>query len=160
MGDYFDYGSELPAVFDIFMELDRPASFLLGNHEYDLFNFIERYGDSEENKIRILNYFKITTNHLNWLYSNLILSYENGSAFFSHAGIDDRKTIKDQEIEDLIYSCFRPNLSHVTSKLVVQGHLPVDRVKKYGNHVFVDTGCGLGGKLSAYAYPEERVIQN
>lgn len=160
LGDYFDYGSELSEVLDILMELDRPAVFLLGNHEYEFLSFIDLYGDTEERKNKILDHFALKPNHLEWLYSKLSISYENNSAFFSHAGLDDRKTIEEQGLKELIYSCFRPNLSHVTSKLVVQGHLPIDRVKKYGNHLFVDTGCGLGGKLSAYIYPEEMVIQN
>lgn len=144
LGDYFDYGQELPEVLDTFLSLNRITTFLMGNHEFEFLNFYHRYGMDDRKQMKILNHFQIGMDHLHWIQNELIYSYENHSAFFSHAGIDDRKNLKEQSQNDLLYSGFRENLDHVTKKYIIQGHIPGKTIRKYGNHIFVDTGCGIG----------------
>jgi protein phosphatase len=43
--------------------------------------------------------------------------------------------------------------------LVVYGHIPAPDVQTINNTVCIDTGCVFGGKLSAYRYPEMKIIQ-
>ncbi|MCG6146493.1 metallophosphoesterase [Leptospira bandrabouensis] len=158
LGDYFDYGNDLAKVIDVFMHLKTPSIFLLGNHEYEFFNFYEKYGTDRNSRDKILNHFGITNQHFQWLKDNLILSYENKTGFFSHAGLDDSKDIDDQSVTDLIYSGYRGNLDHVTLKQVVQGHLVMKKLTRIGNHIFTDTGSSLNGYLSCYMFPEDIVL--
>lgn len=132
----------------------------MGNHEFEFLNFYNQYGLNENKRMKILNHFQIGMEHLHWIQKELVFSYENQSAFFSHAGIDDRKDLREQSHYDLLYSGFRENLDHVTNKFIVQGHIPGKTIRKFGNHFFVDTGCGIGGKLSALVYPEMKVLRS
>lgn len=97
---------------------------------------------------------------MHWFISTLVANIETPQAFLSHAGIDDNKSLDEQSIEDLTSSCYRSNLDHVTDKFIIQGHLPMDEVITEGNHIFVDTGCGYGGYLSAFIFPEHITIKN
>jgi len=45
------------------------------------------------------------------------------------------------------------------SALVVYGHIPNPEILAVNNTVCVDTGCVFGGKLSAYRYPENEIVQ-
>lgn len=159
LGDYVDdYGKQLGNVIDTLMALERPAIFLKGNHEEEFLNFYKKYGVSDYRREKILNHFGIGKEHIRWLKDKLVYSYENDNAFFSHAGIDDTKSLEEQTDYDLIYSAFRGNLDHVTSKLVVQGHIPMRTVKNFGSHWIVDTS--LGGFLSALVYPELKILSS
>ena len=164
LGDYFDYGNELCEVLDTLIKIERPAIFLKGNHEEEFLNFYEKYGTNKVKRRKILNYFGIGVEHIDWLYNYLIYSYSNqNNCFFSHAGIDDLKEVNEQTNYDLIYSAFKENLDHVNPKLTfIQGHTIVDSVTCFGNHWLVDTGCGLGGKLSAlvYTYPVMQILSS
>ncbi|MGJ4733681.1 hypothetical protein [Leptospira levettii] len=160
LGDYIDdYGKHLGNVLDTFMALEKPAIFLKGNHEEEFLNFYSKYGTNDKKRRKILNHFGLGIDHLDWLRNNLVYSYRNEKAYFSHAGIDDSKSLEEQTEYDLIYSAFRENLDHVDDKLIfVQGHIPFHSVRYFGNHWFIDTGCGLGGFLSAFVFPEMEII--
>jgi protein phosphatase len=43
--------------------------------------------------------------------------------------------------------------------LVVFGHIPSAEVHNINNTVCIDTGCVFGGKLSAFRYPERKIVQ-
>ncbi|MCW7494658.1 metallophosphoesterase [Leptospira sp. 2 VSF19] len=158
MGDYINYGTQNRETIDILRSLNRKAIFLFGNHEEWLLKLWEENEAHPIKRKQILKYYNFTEVHLNWFKENLVYSYENDYAFFSHAGIDDRNSLKEQTKYDLLNSAFRENLDHVTSKLIIQGHIPFNKVVNYGNHWFLDTKCGLGGKLSALVVPSMQVI--
>ncbi|MCW7498464.1 metallophosphoesterase [Leptospira levettii] len=161
LGDYIDdNGKHLGDVLDTFMALEKPTIFLKGNHEEEFLNFYSKYGTNDTKRGKILNHFKLGIDHLDWLRDNLVYSYENDNAFFSHAGIDDRKSLSEQTKYDLLNSAFKENLDHITSKFIIQGHIIMGSVKCFGNHWFVDTGCGLGGHLSALVFPELKIISS
>nr|WP_265351601.1 metallophosphoesterase [Leptospira soteropolitanensis] len=162
LGDYIhDNGKHLVDVLDTFMALEKPAIFLKGNHEEEFLNFYSKFGTDKIKRGKILNYFGIGLDHVDWLKNNLVYYYYNDTAYFSHAGIDDSKSLEEQTEYDLIYSAFRENLDHVDDKLIfVQGHIPFHSVRYIGNHWFIDTGCGLGGHLSALVYPELKIISS
>ncbi|WP_409036518.1 metallophosphoesterase [Leptospira levettii] len=158
LGDYFDYGENLPEVLDALIEKDSESVYLYGNHEVEFLNFLKKYGKSDFDRNKILNHFRISEDHVCWLKKNLKYFHETDSAFFSHAGIDDQYGLNRQSKHSLLYSSYRGDLSHVTYKFVIQGHIPVKKVRHVGMHWFLDSKCGLGGKLSALLYPELKVI--
>ncbi|PJZ89061.1 metallophosphoesterase [Leptospira levettii] len=162
LGDYFDYGNDLCKVLDSLMAITQPSIFLRGNHEDEFLNFYEKYGISDYKRERIMNHFGIGKEHIRWLKDKLVYSYENDNAFFSHAGIDDRKSLGEQTKYDLLNSAFKENLDHITSKFIIQGHIIMDSVKCFGNHWFLDSGCGssIGGYLSALVYPAMKVLRS
>jgi protein phosphatase len=43
--------------------------------------------------------------------------------------------------------------------LVVYGHTPHAEVRKRNHTLCIDTGCVFGGKLTAYRYPEDQLVQ-
>jgi len=43
--------------------------------------------------------------------------------------------------------------------LVVYGHIPSAQARSLNNTICIDTGCVFGGKLSAYRYPEGKLIE-
>ncbi|MCW7470565.1 metallophosphoesterase [Leptospira kanakyensis] len=158
LGDYINYGTQNRETIDTLRSLNRKAIFLFGNHEEWLLKLWEENEAHPIKRRQILEYYNFTEDHLSWFKENLVYSFENDYAFFSHAGVDDRKRLKEQIKYDLLNSAFKENLDHVTQKLVVQGHIPMQEVTNYGNHWFVDTGCGYGGRLSALVYPSLEII--
>ncbi len=160
LGDYVDYGQELEDTIQILRSVNRKSIFLLGNHDEELLSVWRKFKQDSIKKEKILSYYKVCEESIVWMEKNLKLSHEIESAFFSHAGLNDLKALNEQSKEDLIMSGFREELDHVTPKLVIQGHLVRKRVENFGNHWFVDTGCGWGGRLSALVYPEMKVLQS
>ncbi|WP_409036325.1 metallophosphoesterase [Leptospira levettii] len=158
LGDYFDYGENLPEVLDSLIERESRSVFLYGNHEFEFLNFLNKHGNTSLTRKQIINHFGISEFHVNWLKNNLKFYYQITSAFFSHSGIDDRYELHRQSKHSLLYSSYRGDLGHVTNKLVVQGHIPTKEVKHVGNHWFLDSGCGIGGRLSALVFPEMKVL--
>ncbi len=160
LGDYIDdYSDNLGDVLDTFMAMERRAIFLKGNHEEEFLNFYSKYGTDRFRRHKILNHFGISEYHVDWLNSNLVYWYRCQKVFFSHAGIDDTKSLEEQTSYDLIYSAFRGNLDHVDNTIMfVQGHIAFDSVRKFGNHFFVDSS--LGGYLSGLVLPEMVVIDS
>ncbi|MDR2718370.1 MAG: polynucleotide kinase-phosphatase [Treponema sp.] len=43
--------------------------------------------------------------------------------------------------------------------LVVYGHIPSAEAQSLNNTICIDTGCVFGGKLSAYRYPEDELVE-
>ncbi len=160
LGDYVDYGLELEETILLLKNLKRHAIFLLGNHDEELLSVWRKFRHDSHKKQKILSYYKVSEESIFWMESNLKLYYESDSAFFSHAGVNDLKSLEEQTKDDLIMSGFREELDHITPMLVIQGHLVRKRVENFGNHWFIDTGCGWGGRLSALVYPEMKVLQS
>lgn len=161
LGDYVDYGDDLTGLIQYLMEIQKERQdtiFLLGNHDEELLSLYRKFKGDTEKVQKILEYYKVSQEHVDWMIDNLKLSYETEHAFFSHAGLDDTKDLSEQTKEDLIHTGYREELDHITPKLVVQGHLVMNQVKNVGNHWFVDTGCGWGGKLSCLVYPEMEIV--
>lgn len=158
LGDYVDdFSKQLGGVIDILMAIERPAIFIKGNHDEEFLNFYSKYGTDKIKRGKILNYFGVGFDHVHWLQRSLVCSYKNENAFFSHAGIDDTKSLEEQTEYDFLNSAFRENLDHVDNTILfVQGHIPFHSVKRFGNHWFVDSS--LGGFLSALVYPKMEIL--
>jgi serine/threonine protein phosphatase 1 len=161
LGDYVDYGDDLSGLIELLRKIQmerKDTIFLLGNHDEELLSLYRKFCNEEDKFQKILEYYKVSQNQVEWMDKNLLTYFETENAFFSHAGLDDTKDLQEQTKEDLIHSGYREELDHITPKLVVQGHLVMKEVKSVGNHWFVDTGCGWGGKLSCLVYPEMEIV--
>lgn len=160
LGDYFGGTQRLGELLRLLRSIKDRSDFIIGNHDLEFISLWKHAIQSSSKKEKFLNYFNLSEEEVHWFISTLVANIETPQAFLSHAGIDDNKSLDEQSIEDLTSSCYRSNLDHVTDKFIIQGHLPMDEVTTEGNHIFVDTGCGYGGYLSAYIFPEHIVINN
>lgn len=104
------------------------------------------------------------------------LVFDHGKVVVSHAGIDDwmiGKTLTKEIKSRCIYGKVDgfqedgyPNRLDFaaqrqiteSSPLIIHGHTVVDKVEEINKVICVDTGCVVGGELSAYIYPEKEVI--
>ena len=95
--------------------------------------------------------------HLEWLRS-LTLTYQEGGYLFVHAGIRPGVDLRDQVREDLL-TMRHPFLSSEQDfgAVVVHGHSSAPSVHIGDNRIGLDTGAGIGGKLTC-AVLEEDVI--
>lgn len=160
LGDFFGGTKDFSKLIRLLYLIRERSDFIIGNHDLEFINLWNVAQTSSEYKLKFLRYFNLQEDEILWFISTLVTSVETPEVFLSHAGIDDLKSLSEQTLSDLTTSCYRGNLDHVTDKLVIQGHLPMEEVKNEGNHIFVDTGCGYGGFLSAFVYPERISINS
>lgn len=158
LGDYFGGEKGFSEVLHSLYKLDKKSELIIGNHDLEFLNSWNMVRKEEACRRKFLDYFSLDLEIVEWFEGKLIRGLETDNAFFSHAGLDDRKKINKQTLYDLTNSCYRGNLDHVTDKLIIQGHLPLQNVKLIGNHYFIDTFCGIGGVLSALVFPEMLII--
>lgn len=184
MGDYVDKGPDSKGVVDALIERrDRgdgiKKTFLLGNHEYGMLDFISRpdqasrsdwlrwggietlrsYGIVFEEGIALPSEKEqaatrlrdiVPPAHIAFLRS-LANAVEIGGFFFAHAGVDPLKSVHKQDFEDL---CFirEPFLSwkKVLSHMIVHGHTRTRGEPEVQPHrINVDTGACETGILTA-----------
>ena len=95
--------------------------------------------------------------HVAWLRS-LVLSHQEGNYLFVHAGIRPGIAIAEQSRDDLT-TMRQPFLStgQDLGLVVVHGHSSVPSVHIAANRIGLDTGAGLGGRLTC-AVLEDDVI--
>lgn len=95
--------------------------------------------------------------HVAWL-RGLALSHREGSYLFVHAGIRPGIEVNEQTREDLL-TIRQPFLSTEQDfgVVVVHGHSSVPAVAVLPNRIGLDTGAGMGGKLTC-AVLEDDVV--
>ena len=95
--------------------------------------------------------------HVAWLRS-LVLTHREGGYLFVHAGIRPGVTLEDQAREDLV-TMRHPFLSTEQDfgVVVVHGHSSTPSVQIGVNRIGLDTGAGIGGKLTC-AVLEDDVV--
>lgn len=179
LGDLVDRGPESRGVVERLMALaaERPARFLMGNHEEvflravagDLraLRFLIRiggretlfsYGISEED-YRELEYdelmaqvqAKVPAAHVEFL-SSFEKWIEIGDYLFVHAGLRPGIAVEDQAMSDLCW--IREDfLRHRESfgKIVVHGHSITEDIDERTNRIGIDTGAYASGRLTAIA---------
>jgi len=155
LGDYIDRGPDSDGVLSILKNLDSIC--LLGNHEEMLIDLVEELGEDE--KFLFLREHEISLENYEWL-KTLPLIFESTHYIFTHAGLNPNKPLKKQTSQDYLWTNYRGSYTHLTSKIVVQGHLHVSEVYREGNHCIIDTNCGLGGYLSGLVLPEMQIIKS
>nr|WP_294550212.1 metallophosphoesterase [uncultured Rhodopila sp.] len=95
--------------------------------------------------------------HVAWL-RGLVLSHREGNYLFVHAGIRPGVTLAEQTPEDMV-SIRQPFLTSDRDHgaIIVHGHSCEPSVRVANNRIGLDTGAGIGGKLTC-AVLEDDVI--
>jgi serine/threonine protein phosphatase 1 len=95
--------------------------------------------------------------HVAWL-RNLVLTHQEGNYLFVHAGIRPGVALADQSRDDLTAMRY-PFLSteHDFGVVVVHGHSSNPSVPIRGNRIGLDTGAGIGGKLTCAVLEDDLV---
>ena len=177
LGDLVDRGPESRGVVDRLLALkdERPARFLMGNHEevflralegdVKALRFLIRIGGREtllsygisEDDYRTLDFdglmeavrAAVPAAHIDFLaaFEHWI---EAGDYLFVHAGLRPGVLLEEQKAADLRW--IRDDfLKHRDSfgKIVVHGHSITDDIDERGNRIGIDTGAFASGKLTA-----------
>jgi serine/threonine protein phosphatase 1 len=166
LGDYVDRGPDSRAVIDTILELGRRCEVvaLLGNHEDMMLEFIDR-PQSPPAAMFIYNGGSATlasyaddmgrvslpAHHLSFL-RGLKLYYQTNDFFFVHAGVPDIPLWRIGERHRPRLLWVRENFLNSTyawKKIIVHGHTPAAEVEVTGRRINLDTGCYMGGHLTA-----------
>jgi serine/threonine protein phosphatase 1 len=164
LGDYVDYGYDTKETIELLIRVSEFCKLIpiLGNHDemmlqarHDASTFenwlklggiatLQSYGDS-------LDMENVPQSHFDFLESCLPY-YENETHFFVHASYDPELPLDQQSPEMLRYTSINEcnPAPHKNGKIAVVGHSPeYFGVMDFGYLIRMDTGCGLGGELSA-----------
>ncbi|EKJ85584.1 calcineurin-like phosphoesterase family protein [Leptospira meyeri] len=160
LGDYFHTNPDFGIFLKFLKNIEFNFELVIGNHDLEFFRSYSIIKNDSIKKAIFFRYFSLDIDLFNWFSTKLVSSIDTDSAFFSHSGISDSKNIEDQSLYDLTMSAFREDLNHMTNKLIVQGHIQMTEVTSFGNHWFIDTGWGYGGRLSSLIYPSLEIISS
>lgn len=180
LGDYVDRGPDSAGVVDYLSKLSIPeveCVFLMGNHEkyvMDLTTLSVPYEtwlqnggsatlrsysidvDPEnglQNPLAIQEALKTAIPRHHWdFFESLKTSWQKGSVFFVHAGIDPARPLDQQRGQDLIW--IREKFLHSErdhGALIVHGHTPHYEPEVRRNRINVDTGAWQSDYLTALA---------
>jgi len=174
LGDYVSRGPDSRGVLEAVMDLRRHCHVvaLRGNHEEmlldarrspdDLAMLVAVGGDAGLIAPRAGQKDRsLSGEHWTFL-EGLPISHETASHFFVHAKYAPNRPLSDQDRQTALWLPIDPPPGpHFSGKTVVVGHTPqVDgTVLNLGHLVCIDTGCGLGGLLTAYDVTGGRVWQ-
>jgi serine/threonine protein phosphatase 1 len=170
LGDYIDRGPCSYEVVDYLIELKKQQPnvvFLKGNHEEMFENYfagIDRFaylsnGGRQTIDSYVRNGFKpgndlIPKEHMNF-FKNLDLFYETDNYIFVHAGLKEKKMIKEQVPEDLLWIRQKFIKSKYNfGKQVIFGHTPLASPLVQANKIGIDTGAVYGNTLTCVKLPE------
>jgi serine/threonine protein phosphatase 1 len=180
LGDYIDRGPASKAVIDRLLRLRHEGPhcvFLKGNHEDMFLAFLGRsglYGDaflfnggeatlrSYELAMRSgqLAAQLLPPDHVEFLLS-LEMHYQHGEFFCVHAGLDPRRPLEEQAVEDMLWirEEFISN-PHPFPFTVLFGHTPQrEVVLDLPYKVGLDTGLVYWNQLSCLELGEKRLYQ-
>ena len=174
LGDLVNRGPDSPAVLDLARKTG--AISLLGNHELRLLrhrrdpgNFDLRNGDAE-------TFAQLRPSDWEYIEAMQLTHFENElNTVFVHGGFMPGEPWSRQpaEVVTRIQSvhdgkpCKRADAPDAPlwadlwngPPFVVYGHAPREGVHKLKWSLCLDTGCVLGGYLTAYILPEKRLVQ-
>ncbi len=156
LGDYIDRGHEAEKIIKHIRNMD--AIFLMGNHEDMLIKSMRAVSDSKKKKL--LTEKKISWDSYEWIALKLKLFFETENYFFSHAGLNPEKSLKQQTKRDYLWTVYDGSYTKVTDKIVVHGHTHRKIINLKENHIAIDTDCSVGGYLSGFVVPENKLIQS
>lgn len=164
LGDYIDRGSGSAQVVQHLIDYDKKypgrCHFGRGNHEQmlmdamkggyeDLGFFIRNGGETTLYSYTVESPRDIPFSHKKF-YRATRFHYEDDLRYFTHAGVNPLKTLKDQDDESRLW-IREPFLYYggTFKKLIVHGHTPrnYDRKPRMANRLNLDFGCVFGGSL-------------
>lgn len=180
LGDYIDRGPASKAVIDRLLRLRHEGPhcvFLKGNHEDMFLAFLGHsglYGDAflfNGGEATLRSYglamrtgqtsaHLLPPDHVEFLLS-LEMHYQHGQFFCVHAGLNPRRPLQDQEVEDMLWirNEFISN-PHPFPFTVLFGHTPQrEVVLDLPYKVGLDTGLVYWNQLSCLELHEERLYQ-
>lgn len=190
LGDYIDRGDQSCQVIEALISNPLPdftAIHLLGNHEQVLLSFIDHpkqsaawltfggtqtlhsYGippvhlPSRREVVQLAKQLdeKLPDSHRNFL-QNLATSWQCGSYYFVHAGIDPNVALAKQDIDAQLWireEFLNSEKDH--GVIVVHGHSLTSQPELLPNRIGIDTGAFSTGVLTCLVLEgeEQRIIQ-
>ena len=166
IGDYIDRGPQSREVVEFARGLPGPPTFLIGNHEKMLLDYL----DGKHRSLYLVNGGEETLRsygeppvipepHLAF-FKNLRPYYDTPDFLIVHAGIRPMVPLDQQTLNDLVW--IRHEFFQFVGryeKPVVFGHTPMREVLMREDRIGIDTGCVYGGKLTCLRLPDRKVIQ-
>jgi serine/threonine protein phosphatase 1 len=171
LGDVVNRGPDTKGVIDRLIEVRKQCKLVcvMGNHEEAMLDGRRnRYALSQWEEMggfeTLMSYgsdgrLKDIPDH-HWDFLDSFVSYHESDDFiFVHANYDPHLTMSDQSALVLRWTSFDEanQKPHVSGKTAVCGHTP-GPVRDLGFAICIDTGCGMGGPLSAIRLPERELI--
>ena len=163
LGDYVNRGMDSKGVLDLLIELSKRCRLIpiLGNHdemmlkangsrsafrhwmEFGGIETLDSYGDSGHISLVPRQHFEFLESCVPW--------FETETHFFTHGNYDPDLPLDQQEDRTLRWLSLRDFVPgpHLSGKIAVVGHTPQTEVLNLGHLICLDTGCVLGGKLTA-----------
>ena len=166
MGDYVDRGPDSKGVIDYLLTLRGRYTFLMGNHERMLLEFLQGrdrllffYNGGKATVDSYGGLSEIPAAHLDFL-NRLRLYYETDDYLFVHGGIRPGVPLQEQDPKDLLW--IREEFYGYPGryiKTVIFGHTPMREVLMEEDRIGIDTACVYGNKLTCLILPSRQVIQ-
>ena len=180
LGDLINRGLDSFECVEIILNFNRCAKIALhGNHEDAMLGYLENSdrmfvegmnGQSTLNSYENAGHYIVPGNpsslpesHLR--YYSMAESWTRpfhitDEYIFVHAGWNLALPIKQQSVEPMFWGRVTGFEAPQWTQTVVRGHTPMPKVTfSRGKHyIGLDTGCGLGGFLSAIALPSEKTF--
>jgi serine/threonine protein phosphatase 1 len=176
LGDYIDQGPDSAGVIEMLLrDAPIPSVNLLGDHERMLLDALD--GDRAAatdwlwagGKAALASWgldpdlpreqwpAALPPAHIAWL-RGLALAHQEGDYLFVHAGIRPGIKLADQSRDDLL-GIRQPFLStdRDFGVVVVHGHSAVPAASVTNNRIGLDTGAGMGGKLTCAVLQDDRI---
>ena len=171
LGDYIDRGPDSHGVIARLMALQElnPGEVvcLRGNHEVILLDTVAsgdhrqwfvNGGEATPASYGVATVRELPAEHLRW-FASLPASFDDGSRFFVHAGVNPDRPLDDQNERDLAW-IREPFLSraHDYGRLIVHGHTPQrnGRPDQRRWRLNLDTAAVYGGRLTAAFFNDEQ----
>ena len=163
LGDYVNRGPDSRTVLELLIDLSHRCNLIpiLGNHEEMMLDsrddpHAELRWKSQGGDATLASYGPdagigdIPQDHWNFLLSCRPF-YETDQYVFTHGGYCWYSQFEDQPSSLLRWISLEesPPRAHLSGKKFVLGHTP-GSIRDFGFCLCIDTGCGFGGKLTAF----------
>ena len=111
--------------------------------EWGAIETLDSYGESGRIELIPDGHFKFLESSVPW--------FESKTYFFVHANYNPDLPLDQQDERMLRWLSLRDYVPgpHVSGKIAVVGHTPQTEVFDRGHLICIDTGCAIGGKLTA-----------
>ena len=163
LGDYINRGPDSRKVLDLLIDLSRRCQLIpiLGNHEEMMLDsrddpHAELRWKSQGGDATLVSYGQDAgISHIPQDHWNFLLTcrpyYETDQFVFTHANYCWYSKLEEQPSSLLRWISLEesPPRAHLNGKKYVLGHTP-GSIRDCGFCLCIDTGCGFGGKLSAF----------
>lgn len=172
LGDYINRGPDSRQVLDLLIDLSRQCQLIpiLGNHEEMMLDsrddpHAELRWKSQGGDATLASYGQdagighIPRDHWNFLLSCRPY-YETDQYVFTHANYCWYSKLEEQPPSLLRWISLEesPPRAHLNGKKFVLGHTP-GSIRDFGFCLCIDTGCGIGGRLTALEVNKDHIWQ-